>query len=1218
MSVHTITKAFTVLTAVLLLAVPLNTFFANDYFSTPQTTEGDIESSIEIETESVSFTAPPEGSAARSGMPDDSYITRSRAPAARASWLGSYKLVVIAAEFPDKLASRSINTINTTVSVNMKDYYNEVSYDNFDISSTVVNSSWFMMPHNITYYTENDKQKFDEFIIDAIDAADPYINFNDYRTTSNRVELLTIVHAGADEASSGNPLDIWSHMSSIWPSKSADSSVLTQYCTVSEFSRLGTYAHEFGHLLGLPDLYDNDYSSNGIGRWGLMGAGSHLNGGNTPAHFSAWSKMKLGWLTPTVVSSNLIAESVIDAERNAVAYKIPIPITSPSSKEYFLVENRYKTGYDLYLPASGLLIWHVDDNRNTNTDETHKLLDVEESTATQHLDDSGNNNNGDSSDVWSNKVVGFTPDTDPNSNSYSGSSSKFYLENIGPSGTTMTADFIVRHVFVTVQGAPEKFADPGETITVKFNVTSDRASGDIIDFTLMGVTNPDWAELKTAGGTVVDEYDKEVAEVEVTLPAVEFPNNFCEFYIKAVSSDNTEGISANVKVKVKQFYSFSVTELNDIALYPNDANISTFKIINEGNVKTNFDLTIETASTWQISFWESGDQEPELKSYSETSIEVYVVVPSNARADESAQVTISIVSAGNSEEQTIIFNITINKIYGFKLTSPIGTGDNPVDASSEKDIAFSLTGEGNTEDTISISIIQKVQEGSDTGTWSFELKPGSSITVSPDQATSFNMLITIPDGARAGTTHQFILTAVSEDGETNSSIEFKLKVRQYYGMTAVLDSFSESIMPGEKVYYNFKITNQGNGNDTYNFTVISSLPEGWKVQLPSNADDKISPGKTVKFSLIFITAPLTPADDYKLKVRVRSEGNTSLTDTFEEVVKVERLHSVELTSITAEALKGGPGNVLNFTASVENKGNDEETILLSAGALPHGMVIFKSSLQGGSITSLKLRPGETKTIIIILTLWNTLDKDASGAVQVKGTMEDGSFTNEIPLYYKVVLPADVDDGDNNQGGDGSDSSGELFGNNLAVISMILVVVIILVIAMLYFFIIKKGKKTRGKKGVRKPSKGAEIPVAAELVTTDPVTGFQVGQPMQGTFQQPYTQNGQMQYMDPNMAQQSAYSQDQMMMGMPQPPDQPQELLAGEEGPMRFDPETGEPLGEPEVYEGEAVSGAPMNFDPETGAPLAEPDIYEGEIVEDAPMRFDPETGEPIEEKKRRE
>jgi uncharacterized membrane protein len=782
----------------------------------------------------------------------------------------------------------------------------------------------------------------------------------------------------------------------------------------------------------------------------------------------------------------------------------------------------------------------------------------------------------------------------------------------------MTADFIVRHVFVTVQGAPEKFANPGETITVKFNVSSDRASGDIIDFNLMGVTNPDWAELKTAGGTVVDEFDKEVAEVEVTIPTVEFPNNFCEFYIKAVSNDNTEGISAKVKVKVKQFYSFSVTDLNDIALYPNDANISTFKIINEGNVKTNFDLTIETASTWQISFWESGDQSPELKSYSEASIEVYVVVPSNARADESAQVTISIVSAGNSEEQTITFNITINKIYGFKLTSPIGTGENPVDASSVKDIAFSLTGEGNTEDTISISIIQKVQEGSDTGTWSFELKPGSSITVSPDQVSSFNMLVTIPDGARAGTTHQFILKAVSEDGETNASIEFKLKVSQYYGMMAVLDSFSESITPGEKVYYNFKITNQGNGNDTYNFTIITSLPEGWKVQLPSNADDKISPGKTVKFSLVFNTAPLTPADDYKLKVKVRSEGNTLLTQTFEEVVKVERLHSVEITSITAEALKGGPGNVLNFTASVENKGNDEETILLSAGSIPHGMVIFKSSLLGGSITSLKLRPGETKNIIIILTLWNTLDKDASGAVQIKGTMEDGSFTNEIPLYYKVVLPADVDDGSNNQGGDGSDSSGELFGNNLAVISMILVVVIILVIAMLYFFIIKKGKKTKGKKGVRKPSKGPAIPVAAEIVTTDPVTGFQVGQPMQGTFQQPYMQNGQMQYTDP---QQAAYGQDQMMMGMPsQMPDQTQapQLMAGEEAPLRFDPETGEPLDEPEFFEGEAVSGAPMNFDPETGEPLVESEVYEGEVVEDAPVRFDPETGEPLEAKRRRE
>jgi len=108
------------------------------------------------------------------------------------------------------------------------------------------------------------------------------------------------------------------------------------------FSIYGVLAHQFGHLLGLPTLYDNDNSngiSQGIGNWGLMGTGLWNGSGYVPAQLCAWSRYFLGWETPVILS--------LDSENNSVdyflnhlpgairLYKVPI-----SATEYFLVENR--------------------------------------------------------------------------------------------------------------------------------------------------------------------------------------------------------------------------------------------------------------------------------------------------------------------------------------------------------------------------------------------------------------------------------------------------------------------------------------------------------------------------------------------------------------------------------------------------------------------------------------------------------------------------------------------------------------------------------------------------------------------------------------------------------------------------------------------------------------------------------------------------------------
>ena len=145
-----------------------------------------------------------------------------------------------------------------------------------------------------------------------------------------------------------------------------------------------TMCHEFGHIMGLVDLFDQSSvaadgqldpaeDSAGIGRWGLMGLGT-LGWGveDGPNAFSAWSLAQLGWVEVVEVTEptrDLMIEDMIQGGR---IYKIPL-----TREEYFLLENRQAAGsyYNRNVPASGLLIWHVDE-RADNDEEQHKQVDL--------------------------------------------------------------------------------------------------------------------------------------------------------------------------------------------------------------------------------------------------------------------------------------------------------------------------------------------------------------------------------------------------------------------------------------------------------------------------------------------------------------------------------------------------------------------------------------------------------------------------------------------------------------------------------------------------------------------------------------------------------------------------------------------------------------------------------------------------------------------------
>jgi M6 family metalloprotease-like protein len=140
---------------------------------------------------------------------------------------------------------------------------------------------------------------------------------------------------------------------------------LLSYYVMSEmqggkFAKVGVHAHEFGHVLGILDKYGSGKHA-GLGIWCTMAVGHRgdtANGDARPLHLCAWCKMKLGWLEPAVADPRKPGQFRLRGIEGRPTEALKVLI-DPDGSEYFLLENRQKTGFDSGIPGSGLLIWHV-------------------------------------------------------------------------------------------------------------------------------------------------------------------------------------------------------------------------------------------------------------------------------------------------------------------------------------------------------------------------------------------------------------------------------------------------------------------------------------------------------------------------------------------------------------------------------------------------------------------------------------------------------------------------------------------------------------------------------------------------------------------------------------------------------------------------------------------------------------------------------------------
>ncbi|GAA1769845.1 hypothetical protein GCM10009712_17220 [Pseudarthrobacter sulfonivorans] len=402
--------------------------------------------------------------------------TRSMAAAAasRAPLHGTVRVIVVLVEFSDKHLTQTaahFSELFFSTGVlphgSVREYFSEVTGGLVDLAGEVVGP--YTLPQTLAWYANGNfgigrpsgTARANIMANDAAAAADPHVDFGPYDNDGNNyVDAFIVVHAGRGGEETLNSGDIWSHKWNLPTERSADTKKIFAYLTIPEDSKIGVCAHELGHLLfGFPDLYDTDDTSEGVGSWCLMGAGSWNGGGDIPAHPSAWCKVQQGWAGTTNVSSSGTV-SFPDVKTSRKVHRVWKD--GGSGPEYFLLENRQRTGYDAKLPGDGLLIWHIDDNQPDNTDENHYKVGLAQADGQRNLE--LNQNRGDGGDPYpgtANNTV-FTGSSTPSSNSYGGQTTSVSVTAISASAATMTAK-----VSVSTKAPRKDLKDSKDVVTSK-------------------------------------------------------------------------------------------------------------------------------------------------------------------------------------------------------------------------------------------------------------------------------------------------------------------------------------------------------------------------------------------------------------------------------------------------------------------------------------------------------------------------------------------------------------------------------------------------------------------------------------------------------------------------------------------------------------------------------------------------------------------------------
>ena len=329
----------------------------------------------------------------------------SRAAKRKATWgaqsnhvSGTKRGIVILVNFKDKLLKHSrqefdnyfnqVGYSNYGMNGSVHDYFYASSYGQLDLEFDVVGP--YTVSNTMSYYGKNDANGEDmrpaTMVSEAIRmAAADGVDYSQYDWDNDgEVDQVFVIYAGYGESQSYIDNTIWPHeyeLSSAQYYGDGDGPIYLNGKTIDTYATscelrgasgslidgIGTACHEFSHCMAIPDFYDSSGSSSNFGMdcWDLMDYGCY-NGatgrGESPWTYTSYERMYCGWLTPVVLSEGCNITDMQPLNTKPEAYII---YNEANHNEYYLLENRQLTGFDQYGYGHGMIVIHVDFDRNT-------------------------------------------------------------------------------------------------------------------------------------------------------------------------------------------------------------------------------------------------------------------------------------------------------------------------------------------------------------------------------------------------------------------------------------------------------------------------------------------------------------------------------------------------------------------------------------------------------------------------------------------------------------------------------------------------------------------------------------------------------------------------------------------------------------------------------------------------------------------------------------